>query len=196
VSEGANHRIQEFDPNDRFVREWRPDSGFYGPRDVALGDDGTLFILDQGRGRVVALKPDGSSFAFGSLGDGDGQLRDPTGLAVGLDKVYVADGANGRIVEFDVRGRFIRSQPVPEWPKNSFQFPDLVVSAGGDVVYASSPATNEILSFDLNLRRLGKLDPSIGQRLQGPAAMALRPAGGIYVLQYGGNRVAVVGAAP
>jgi DNA-binding beta-propeller fold protein YncE len=192
VTEAANHRIQEFDEKGNSFREWRPNPAFYGPRDIAVAADGTLFILDQGHGRVVTLRTDGSSSAFGSLGEGDGQLRDPTGLALGKDRVYVADAANGRIVEFDTAGRVVRSQVVAEWPKSSFEYPDLVVGPSGDVLYASSPATNEILTFDLDLRRIGKVALTVGERLQGPSAMALRPSGGIYVYQYGGSRVAVI----
>jgi DNA-binding beta-propeller fold protein YncE len=193
VTDAANHRLQEFDAHQALVREWRgPDPGFYGPRDIAVGLDGTLFIVDQGRGRVVKLGIDGSSSAFGSLGSGPGQLRDPTGLAVSEDRVYVADSANGRIVVFSPAGAFVRSQLIPEWQKTLFQFPDVTLGPNRDVLYASSPATNEIIVLDLELNRLGTLKSPPGERFEGPSAMALRPSGGLYVIEYGANRVSLL----
>ena len=111
-------------------------SGVYGdlplvtPRAVAVGPDGQRYILDTGNNRVVILNADGTfRLAFGStcfvadgeaggcldpdgagpLVLGDGQFREPWGIAVGDDgMIFVADTWNGRIQAFDSEGRFLR----------------------------------------------------------------------------------------
>ncbi len=111
-------------------------SGVYGdlplvtPRSVAVGKDGVRYILDTGNNRVVMLNADGTfRQAFGStcflsesennsctdpdgdgpLENGDGQFREPWGIAVGEDgTVFIADTWNGRIQAFDSQGKFLR----------------------------------------------------------------------------------------
>lgn len=100
------------------------------PRSIAVGADGMRYILDTGNNRVVVLNSDGSSrLTFGStcflaeegsrgctdpdgegpLELGDGQFREPWGIAVGADNtVFVADTWNGRIQVFDGQGNFLR----------------------------------------------------------------------------------------
>ena len=100
------------------------------PRSIAIGADGLRYILDTGNNRVVVLNADGSfRLAFGStcfleegesggcidpdgagpLAVGDGQFREPWGIAVDAGgRVFVADTWNGRIQAFDSRGNFLR----------------------------------------------------------------------------------------
>src|SRR6185369_3063400 len=82
VADTGNHRLEEFDAQDAFVREWTgPAPGFYGPRDVTVGPDDTVYVLDQGHARVVRVPTTGDATTFGSFGNGPGQLNDPTGIA-------------------------------------------------------------------------------------------------------------------
>ncbi|MCY3990080.1 MAG: TIGR03663 family protein [Caldilineaceae bacterium] len=100
------------------------------PRAIAIGADGRRYILDTGNNRVVVLNSDGTFLmAFGSTcflvegasggctdadGEGprelgDGQFREPWGIAVGAEgTVFVADTWNGRIQVFDRQGNFLR----------------------------------------------------------------------------------------
>ena len=58
---------------------------------------------------IEIKKPKGYRFWFGSEGTGDGQFREPHGMAVDSSgNIYVADTGNHRIQVFDTKGRFIR----------------------------------------------------------------------------------------
>jgi len=100
------------------------------PRAVTVGPNSRRYILDTGNNRVVVLNPDGSlAQAFGStcflsdevgtgcldpdgvgpLETGDGQFREPWGIAVAADgTIFVSDTWNGRIQAFDSSGNFLR----------------------------------------------------------------------------------------
>ncbi len=179
VADSLNDRIQEFDSGDRFVAEWGgAEPGSYGPRDIAVGADDTLYVLDQRRARVVKRSPDGTVSAFGRSGP----------AMAGSTIRVVADPMNQRIVVFDTDGRFLRSSPMPEWGA-PFEYPDGLVVVDGESILASSPSTNEVLVFALDGRRTGSLRPSTPEGQQGPSAMAPRPGGGIFVVDFPDNRV-------
>src|SRR4051812_22834312 len=58
---------------------------------------------------VGAVRPHFTD-AWGSTGSGNANLDDPKGVAVDpTGRVYVADTANDRIVEYDADGRFVRA---------------------------------------------------------------------------------------
>ncbi len=92
--------------------------GFDQPSDVAVAEDGTIYVLDGVNGRVVVFDSRGrkiSSFA----GTGRGRLKLPMGIAVADGAVYVADSGNHRIVVFDRRGGLrdtipLHGEPPPE----------------------------------------------------------------------------------
>jgi len=48
------------------------------------------------------------SGAWGETGTGPGQFRDPTGIAISADEVFVSDARNARIQVFDYQGHFLR----------------------------------------------------------------------------------------
>src|SRR5438552_7454369 len=75
---GSNHRVQKLAPDGTFIAEWKgPEPGFYGPRRIAIGPDDSVYVVDQGRARIVKLSPDGRVLTlWGSNGNGDGQFDD------------------------------------------------------------------------------------------------------------------------
>jgi DNA-binding beta-propeller fold protein YncE len=68
-----------------------------------------MYVVEGRASRVTVFKPDGSvASTWGSQGDGDGQFREPWGIAIAPDgNVYVADTWNHRIQYFDPNGSFL-----------------------------------------------------------------------------------------
>jgi sugar lactone lactonase YvrE len=189
VADRLNDRIQVFDAEGGFLEDWRgPEPFFYGPRDVAIADDDTVFVLDQGRARVVRRPTEGPASDFGGLGAGDGQLNDPTGLGVGGDIVAVADPRNGRIALFDLDGGFLRTIPVPEW-LDAPGSPDVAVSADGSTIVATIPAANQVFIFDADGTRAGELAPTGDDVLLEPTAVAIQADGTVLVANLPANEV-------
>ena len=121
-----NHRLNRFKSDGTYVKQWTgPEPGFYGPRDVSIGPNKQLYVLDQGRTRVVRIDPDGETVGqWGRRGSGEGEFLEPTGIEVGANLVFVTDAGNNRVQVFDLEGKYVRQWQVPEWDKYLWHYPD------------------------------------------------------------------------
>lgn len=100
VADFGHHRVQLFDAELRFLRQWGGEGGgpgqFRQPSDVAFGADGRLYVADTWNGRIQMFRPTGE-FA----GQSDTALYGPRALTVAGDgRIVVADTGNARIVIF------------------------------------------------------------------------------------------------
>ena len=78
------------------------------PRNLALGPDGNLYVLDSGNHRVVVFNNAGQILNnWGSQGSAPGQFNEPWGVAVDEEFVYVADTWNHRIQKFTLDGEYV-----------------------------------------------------------------------------------------
>jgi DNA-binding beta-propeller fold protein YncE len=191
---GSKHRVQKLAPDGKFIAEWKgAEPGFYGPRRITIGPDGSIYVVDSGRNRIVKFSHgDQVLTTWGSEGSGDGQFRGVSSVAVDPmnNKVYVADPLNSRIQLFDSNGKFLGKWSVPEWGQ-PVGFEDLAIDSQTGRLYASSVHMDAVLIFDLNGTKLGGLTPKAPDRLQGPSALALTDRK-LYVLNMTANRVSVI----
>ncbi|HEX8968966.1 MAG TPA: flippase activity-associated protein Agl23, partial [Chloroflexota bacterium] len=127
------------------------------PKNVAVGPDGRLYVVEGKAARVTVFNPDGTIAAgWGGPGQGDGQFQEPWGIAVAPNgNVYVADTWNHRVQYFDPNGAFLG-----KWGK--------LGDAKGSVT--TDPGT-----------------------FWGPRAIAISPAGEVFVTDTGNKRVQVFG---
>lgn len=81
------------------------------PRDVSIGLDGLLYVVDGGNFRVQVYQPDGKFLrVFGGIGRQGGQFSRPKEVAVGPDgNVYVVDTAFGNFQIFNPEGQLLLS---------------------------------------------------------------------------------------
>ncbi len=199
-------------------------SGIYGdlplvtPRSVAIGPGGLHYILDTGNNRVVVLNTDGSMlFEFGStcfleegesrgcadpdgagpLALGDGQFREPWGIAVGADgTVFVADTWNGRIQAFDDQGNFLRKWGAFDIVSEDNRDPyalfgprGLTVAPTGNLLIADT-GNKRILEFTAEgefVRQVGGGGVMLGQ-FQEPVDVTIHPLTGNVLVSDAWNR--------
>lgn len=101
------------------IQRWAPDpvtgdyhqiapisySGFQYPSRVAVGDDGRVYVADMYANKIFVFNAAGSFlFSWGSEGTGNGQFRQPRGIALdgsNPQRVYVADANNVRVQVFN-----------------------------------------------------------------------------------------------
>ncbi len=81
-----------------------------GPRNVAVGMDGRLYVADSGNHRIQIFDENGQYLTgWGSFGSVAGQFNEPWGIAVDEEFVYVADTWNHRIQKFTLDGTFVNT---------------------------------------------------------------------------------------
>ncbi len=115
-------RVLAFTSDGRFLRQIEippPDAEFLKQftlvaaplaRDVAVGKDGRIYVVDNQLSRVVIVSEDGKEFkTVGAPGGAPGQFNSPGWIAISpKGEVHVTDGINRRISVFDPDGNFLR----------------------------------------------------------------------------------------
>lgn len=114
VDKSEEHRIRVFDAKSGahlfdFGKRGTGPGELNLPRDVAVGPDGRLYVVDAGNFRVQVFEPDGRHVAtFGSVGRYFGNFARPRELALDTQgNVYVSDAAFGNFQIFDRDGRLL-----------------------------------------------------------------------------------------
>jgi DNA-binding beta-propeller fold protein YncE len=154
---------------------------FNGMADVAVAENGDVFIAD-GEGpntRVVKFSPDGKFLQWwGGKGTEPGHFDVPHSIAIGGNRIYVADRSNNRIQIFDTSGKFLE-----QW--TNFGTPwGLFVKDG--LLYCVDGTDNNVLLI------ASAKDGKILDRIEGlsnPTAVAVDSAGAIYVGKVNGAMV-------
>ncbi len=170
VADTWNHRIQKFTAQGDYLLSWGSlaqvtpgdpagEGFFFGPRGVAIGPDGLIYVTDTGNKRVQVFDAEGT-FAreFGSRGAGIGQLNEPVGIAISAEgELVVADTWNRRVQVFTIEGAILRHWNVATWGSDApDEKPYLTLDARGNV-YISDPINRRVLAFDMEGRFLWAL---------------------------------------
>jgi hypothetical protein len=118
VNDRANHRIQVFDENGKFLYDF---SMGQEPSDIHLiyiGADRSLWAFDRGTSKMLKYDLDGHFlYSFGTWGDFPGGFWGVHGFSVDQEgNFYVAEVDNGRVQKFRpraaVNSAFLVSRPV------------------------------------------------------------------------------------
>ena len=120
------------------------------PTDVAIGNDGRIYIVDGGNHRVVAFDRDGKYlFSIGKRGRAKGEFRWPLGITTDKNGVvYVADKSNKRIQKFDPDGNFISSFIV-RFRKGGVGTPiDIAISEKTGLIFVTERERHHVMVFD------------------------------------------------
>ena len=130
--------------------------GFFNPVDVAIGRDGTLYVLSRGsstialESRRVGMCTLAEDYLgdFGSGGTEDGQFMWPVAIALDRDEnVYVSDEALHRISIFDKKGKFLGKWGVQGNGYGQFEKPNGVVFDQDDNLLVVDSGNNRIQRY-------------------------------------------------
>jgi DNA-binding beta-propeller fold protein YncE len=190
VADTWNGRVQHLTTSGQF-RDTAAD-GFYGPRGVAVGPDGKVWVTDSGNNRIAIVQAGQATRYVGKTGAGADGLSSPVGIVVSASgRVYVADIGNHRIQVLGADGKFERTIPVAAW--TSAMEPYLAVD-DKDNLFASVPAASAVLQIDRSGRVLHKWEADdSGKKFLKPTGLALDAANGVlYVVDTAASAVGTV----
>ena len=114
---------------------------FSGPADVAIAQNGDIFVADghmEGPvNRIVKFSKDGKFIkAWGTRGSAPGEFNLPHSIAIdSRGRIFVADRTNNRIQIFDQDGRFL-----DQWKQ--FGRPSGVFVDANDTIYVADSQSN------------------------------------------------------
>jgi RHS repeat-associated protein len=205
VTDTGNFRVQEFNEKGEFIQKFgtKATAGSKGtellePEGIAVAAGGMLWVADGSGARVAEFRETVSKESerlvrnASTTGSGNPGLLDPIGLAVdSTGKLWVADEAGNRILQYSSEGAFI--QAVGSLGSGNAQFngpTGLAISPSGNVLVADS-ANNRIEELQPNGTFLYKLDSagSGSEGLSGPRGLALGAGSSVFIADKGNNRI-------
>jgi tripartite motif-containing protein 71 len=225
VADTWNHRIQKFDNNGKFLAKWGSflsladpaapndtdaNNKLYGPRGLAIGPDGNLYVVDTGNKRVMIYDTNGKFVRKIDSGmsptkkgpeypfNKPGELNEPIGVAVdGAGNVYVADTNNHRIQKFDKDGKPSAQWPVPDkdWAPGPTLEPFVALDGAGNL-YATAPSGKTVIKYTSAGKEAGEKNKEGATTLQLPTGIWVTADGTIYVVDTAANSVVNLGKMP
>ncbi len=202
VGDQSNHRIQQFDSEGKYVRQFGSlGSGpgqfsFTYPMGIETDSKGHLWVADVNNHRVqqwlVPIQQPTYASAFGSNGSGDGQLKSPGDVAVGLGgSLWVVDKSNNRIQKFSSNGQFLAKFGSYGTGNGQFNRPaSIAVDRDGNLLVADAN-NNRIQKFDPSgnfLLKFGSSGTGNGQ-FSLPESIAVDAKGNVWVCDTGNGRI-------
>ncbi len=126
---------------------------------------------------------------FGSPGSGEGQFKEPRGMAIGPDgNLYVVDKGNHRIQKFSQDGKFLAAWGGQGSEPGQFKDPHGIAIGTDGSVYVADTWNHRIQKFDANGQFIQAWNAQ-DQSFWGPRAVAVSPAGRVYVSDTGNKRI-------
>src|SRR5262245_54781677 len=149
IKDGKGNQVLKFSPDGKLLMSLGKagvagggNDVFSGPCDVAIAQNGDIFvadghIADVPVNRVMRFSKDGKFIkAWGKRGSGPGEFDTPHSLAIdSRGRIFVADRSNSRIQIFDQDGKFL-----DQWKQ--FGRPSGVYIDGNDNMYVADSQSN------------------------------------------------------
>ncbi|XP_059613712.1 RING finger protein nhl-1 isoform X2 [Phlebotomus argentipes] len=199
VADSSNHRVQIFDANGIFMKEFGEYGNAEGEFDclagVAVNRIGQYIIADRYNHRIQVLDPAGRFLrAFGSQGTTDGKFNYPWGVTTdALGFIYVCDKENHRVQVFQSDGTFVGKFGTCGSKEGQLEHPHYIAVSSTNRVIVSDSNNHRIQIFDVNGRVLstfGSEGCEDGQ-FKFPRGVAVDDQGYICVADSGNNRIQI-----
>jgi sugar lactone lactonase YvrE len=195
VSDTQADKIFLFDKDRKFAKAYGMNNEFKQPAGLAVDNKRKrLYVVDTHQHKVIALNKDTGEeiMTFGQRGDKAGQFNFPS--YVTLDRkgnIFVVDTMNGRVQQFDPKGRFIRSWGKLGDAPGMFARPKGIGIDSEGHVYVVDAAFNNIQIFSEEgeiLMAFGEYGVGRGEQIL-PAGIAIDSEDRIYVVDQWNQRL-------
>ncbi|CAG9562149.1 unnamed protein product [Danaus chrysippus] len=199
VADSSNHRVQVFDSNGIFIKEFGQYGSGEGEFDclagVAVNRIGQYIIADRYNHRIQVFDPAGRFLrSFGSQGTGDGKFNYPWGITTdALGFIYVCDKENHRVQVFQSDGTFVGKFGSFGSKLGQLEHPHYIAVSSTNRVLVSDSNNHRIQVFDVNGRVLSSFgeEGSEDGQFKFPRGVAVDDQGYIVVADSGNNRIQI-----
>lgn len=190
-------RIQVFDRNGQFLRDWQTPEYYNGkPTGLSFDNDGHLMVADTHYFRILFYTPEGKLLEHKTLGGTMGQKPGEFGLVTDAvvdseDNIYVAEyGEFDRIQKFTSDGKFILQWGGHGTEPGKFIRPQNLAVDEQDNIWVVDACNHRVQVFDSD----GKLIKLWGQSGEGPGDLSypydlLLTDDYVYICEFGNSRV-------
>ncbi|MFT7510940.1 MAG: DNA-binding beta-propeller fold protein YncE [Candidatus Omnitrophota bacterium] len=172
--------VQFIDQKRRRAFRWDAIAGRPFSAPVAVAKRGeTLYVADSAAARVVAFDLEGEP-----VFDLTENLHRPSGLALGIDGLWVADAGQHAILQFDLAGKFLKRIGRRGVGPGEFNFPTHLCTDAYGRLYVVDSMNARVQIFDPEgeyLRSFGSKGQGVGQFSQ-PKGIAVDAEGHIFVV--------------
>jgi len=183
VVESGRNSLHSFAFDGTFLNSFGPEGVLKEPFDmVRKADSGELFVVEKGRNTLTKINLKDKKVSPETL-HYKGSVVYPDRIAMHDDKIYVLDKATGDIVSYSYD-----LTPIASYESKGQGFVDFVIK--GSNLWAFDSRMRKVSRFSLE----GKLEQQIelkGEELSFPVAIAIGPAGFIYILDKHKGSIAV-----
>ncbi len=200
--EGSGHRVQKFDSDFNFIKQW----GSYGsgnrqfkvPIGITVDENGDIYVADTYNSRIQKFSPDGDLLASWST-DGYGFSKslhsnphdivvDPNGI------IYVAEAGDNCVQKFSPEGEFLTKWGSFGSGPGEFAMPyGTVIDIETGNIHITDRDNHRIQVFDAEsrfLRELGEYGSGEGE-FKSPSGMVMDGQRRIYVADKENHRIQV-----
>lgn len=142
-------KLHIFDEGGALIRSAAGPGFLSGPRGLAVGPDGSVFVADTKGNRVQVFDGEGKFLrTIGSRGSDPGELSRPVSVAVGTDgRVYVSDTGNHRIQVFSAEGVFLFGFGGKGEAQGMFREPGRIEVDPADHIYVLDSGNDRLQKF-------------------------------------------------
>ena len=182
ISDGyGGTRVAKFDPDGTFLMEWGQaptDPANPGPSEfntvhsVAVSDDGRVFVVDRGHGRIQVFDENGEfldMFYTGPQGEGEDPrarlVSRPYSHLITADQyLWVSDGGTDRILKYDLDGNYLYGWGGPGGLPGQFKGPHAMTIDQDGNLYTTEVFAGRLQKF----RPMPGADPTklVGQEVR------------------------------
>ena len=171
--------------------------GLKAPTDVAVAQDGRIYIVDGVHHAVKAFSSNGQFlYAFGKKGTEEGAFASPLGIAIdSTGNIFVADSGNHRIQVFDRNGRFAAALKIPPGNLHLADPTDVALDESKQRCYVVDNDNHRVLVYNLRNFELVTSYGSPGtqrREFRYPFLLAVSAEGNIHVVDVLNTRLQVL----
>jgi YD repeat-containing protein len=166
---------------------------FAHPAGIAVGANGTIWVVDENHYRVQKFNEAGEyQSSFGSQGSGNGQFARPTDIAVDAKgNLWVTDAGNSRVEKFNEKGEFLSSFGSLGTGNGQLTRAEALAIDSKGNIWVADTYNGRVQEFNEKgefIKVVGSAGTASGQMVES-TGIAIGPNNTVWVTDWGNNKV-------